>query len=342
MRDVTAVVLTMGEAYTERALASVARQSAAVAETIVVEGVSPFHRALNAGAARVRSEYFLQVDADMILDPTCSADLRTVAAEATGIVVGQVRDSLRGRVPAIKLFRTRCFEHGGLADTVNQDTDFAARLEREGWRRVYALKRRGDPAGWHTFAAHEPEYTPLYTFCKFVTEGVRSRVRWREARFLNLFRQLRASTHPVVPFAIAGIVHGLFVRGEGDRLVPAAPTPEFEFLARFLAAAGDGGEIAPHSGHPDPRATYRQWHEVGARYRAHGAAVAFLAALHRLRQGEDLGSSVALVGLCRGLLRGDAELCEDLDDLEALLGFTGSMPHPGRASTGSEDSCRRR
>ena len=60
--DITAVVLSTGEAYTDRAIASVQRQTLPVADTVVVRGVSPFHRALNRGAAQVRTPFFAQVD----------------------------------------------------------------------------------------------------------------------------------------------------------------------------------------------------------------------------------------------------------------------------------------
>ena len=62
MSDVTALVLSIGEDYTNRAMASVQRQTLRAAETIVVRGISPFYRALNDGAVRVRTPFFIQVD----------------------------------------------------------------------------------------------------------------------------------------------------------------------------------------------------------------------------------------------------------------------------------------
>ena len=55
--DVTAVVLSVGEPYTERALASVQRQVPAAADVVIVRGTVPFHRALNAGAGRVEVQW---------------------------------------------------------------------------------------------------------------------------------------------------------------------------------------------------------------------------------------------------------------------------------------------
>src|SRR5688500_11923456 len=104
MSDVTALVLSIGEDTTERAIASVQRQTLAVAETIIVRGISPFHRAFNHGARRIRTPFFMQVDADMILDETCVADLRRAMVDGVGMVVGHLCDPMLGRIVGIKLF----------------------------------------------------------------------------------------------------------------------------------------------------------------------------------------------------------------------------------------------
>lgn len=62
-RDVTAVMLSIGEPFVSRTPASLARPTPPV-DVVRVEGISPFHRALNAGVARVRSALLVHVDAD--------------------------------------------------------------------------------------------------------------------------------------------------------------------------------------------------------------------------------------------------------------------------------------
>src|SRR5262245_15536075 len=119
--DVTALVLSLGEDYTERAIASVRRQSLPPAEIIVVRGISPFHRAFNSAVPRVRTEFFIQVDADMILDSTCIADLRRCISDKVGIVLGHLRDPLLGRVVGIKLFRKQCFDRVKLRDSLSSE-----------------------------------------------------------------------------------------------------------------------------------------------------------------------------------------------------------------------------
>ena len=63
--DVTAVVLTVGEPTTAEAIESLRRQTVPPRDIVVVRDVKPFHQALNADAAQVKTPFFLQVDADM-------------------------------------------------------------------------------------------------------------------------------------------------------------------------------------------------------------------------------------------------------------------------------------
>jgi len=107
--DVTAVVLTMGETTTRHAIDSLRRQIMRPREVIVVRGKAPFHKALNTGAAQVKTPFFVQVDADMILDPHCIAGLRGNMSRRTGIVVARLRDALMEQVVGVKLFRSKCF-----------------------------------------------------------------------------------------------------------------------------------------------------------------------------------------------------------------------------------------
>src|SRR2546421_10917476 len=65
--DITAVVLTVGEGTTDRAIASVRRQTLPPRQILVIEEVTPFHRALNLASSRVVTPLFVQVDADMVL-----------------------------------------------------------------------------------------------------------------------------------------------------------------------------------------------------------------------------------------------------------------------------------
>lgn len=305
MGDVTALVLSVGEEYTDRAVASVRRQTLPVAETIIVRGISPFHRALNTGAARVRTPFFIQVDADMILDDTCIEDLRDSMVDGVGIVYGRLRDPLLGRIVGIKLFRTRCFEQVQLRDSLSPETDFAEDMQRAGWTRIDALKYiGGPPAGWHVFGEHRPDYNPHYTFCKYMVEGAKARYRKAGGGLRNIFRQLHTSGHSAATIAAIAAAHGIFVKEERDLQGPYTRNEEVAFLEQFLKAQEADEDVSTVLGdlvHRDWREGFTRSYELGIRLRRHQTPSVFKTCMKQLGQEGSIASWVALVGMCHGL-----------------------------------------
>jgi len=305
MSDVTALVLSVGEDYTERAIASVQRQTLPVAEVIVVQGISPFYRALNSGAARVRTEFFIQVDADMILDDTCVEDLRRSMAERVGLVVGHLQDPLQGRILGIKLFRTQCFERVQLRESLSPETDFVEDIQQEGWTRIYALKKiGGSSSDWHVFGEHRPDYNRYYTFCKYMREGAKGRYRKTGGGLRGKFQRLHASSHRSALFAIVAAAHGIFVKENRDLYGPFEHSEGFEFLEQFLndAKASPALPAIPDGWmQRDFRKGFKQAYAGGIQLRWQQAPSTFMAYVKRLGQEESIAAWVTLVGLCHGL-----------------------------------------
>jgi len=297
--------LSIGEDYTERAIASVQRQTLPAAEIIVVRGISPFYRALNSGAARVRTAFFIQVDADMILDDTCVEDFRSCVSDGVGIVVGHLRDPLLGRIVGIKLFRTQCFDRVQLYDSTSPETNFVRDILREGWTTVYALKYKEDsPAGLHVFGEHRPDYNPFYTFCKYVREGAKAWYRKAGGGLRGVFRQLQTSGHDAAMIATIAAAHGIFVREDRDLYGPFEQSEGFEFLERFLRSPQKGEDPPVVQGdlvQRDFRKGFKRSYELGIHLRQHYAPSAFMTCMRQLHQEGGIASWVALVGLCHGL-----------------------------------------
>lgn len=299
MSDVTALVLSIGEPYTERALASVSGQTIALAETILVRNEVPFHAAFNAGAARVRTPLFIQVDADMILDAACVESLRAAVAPTVGVVVGFLRDPLLGRIVGVKLFRTECVRATPFPGSVSPDTDAVAALRARGWGAARALCRESQ----HTFGRHEPDYTRSYTYAKFLVTGARHHYRRNGNATRSLFRQLCRSAHPMAPLALAALAHGLFLDAPGD-LLDARRRWRLPAIVEHFEAAPAG--IA----RPDPRQPImpapleevfvRGYHSGRARA---GGSVELVRAEHaRLGAEWSLASWVSAVGFLHALL----------------------------------------
>jgi hypothetical protein len=268
--DVSAVVLTVGEPGTARALESLARQTLSPARVIVVEGVSPFFRAMNQGASQVETPFFVQVDADMILDPGCLATLRAAVQPDTGVAVGELRDELVGQRVGIKLFRTECFRHTSFPDRISPDTDFIAAIRSKGWTLVRIERRSGESRA-PTIGEHRPDYTPGYTLRKYLLEGRRLRYRANPGGMRWLFGVLEASPHRMALLAQLGLAHGFFLRDTSDRLTPEYDAEERQAndLIGWLDSESGTQEASPSA----PRRNERL-RDVFQRFREAGGTVA--------------------------------------------------------------------
>lgn len=317
-RDVTAVVLSIGEPFVARALDSLARQTQPPADVVRVDGVSPFHRALNTGIARVRTAFFAHVDADMVLDPTALADLRACVAPSIGVVVGGLRDALRGSIVGLKLYRTEGAAAQPCPDSITPAVDFVAAIRARGWLTAHALSYRPGPrALWHTFGEHAPEYTPLYTFTKFRILGARYR-RWRNGPSLRrMFRLLHASGHPAAPLAQAAAAIGVYWDESRDALRPCEPSDELARLHRLLAGSMPAPP-SPLSVATDPRQAFLDDYRAGCQLARAGAAADFRARFAALAGAATFPAWTALVGLCRGALAAAVDPAAAAADFQSL------------------------
>jgi hypothetical protein len=242
MSDVTAVVLTLGEPTTERALASVHAQTMQPADVVVVEGVRPLSAALNEGGSRVRTPYFVQVDADMILDPTCIATLRDAIAPGVAVAAAQLRDPIVGYITGVKILRTRCCTELGWRDSVIQEVDLYLRLTAQGWTRTCVLVPDSSPERRHTLGEHRPDYTLDYTYATYRELGARFRRRRDLGMLTRRLGLLRRSAHPMAAVARLAFGHGACTLQE--RQLPKSP-PASGQQAVLGAVRGAAAETAP-------------------------------------------------------------------------------------------------
>ncbi|MCZ6799281.1 MAG: glycosyltransferase [Nitrospirae bacterium] len=317
MSDVTALLLTVGEETTPRALKSLTRQTLPPREIVVIRNVRPFYKALNTGAAKVRTPFFLQVDADMVLDSTCIKDLRNCVSDDVGVVVGQVRDPMVGRGSGIKLFRTKCFEDIPFRNTISPDTDFSAELLKYGWKTVFALKYADtSPAWWHTFCEHQPSYTLEYTFAKFLIQGGRHRYRNSVFGLRWHFRQLQTVNHPGSDVARIALGHGLFLTDE--EVLPVSPTLAHDLdLLKDFTIGHDLDRLKDFMGKQDrslsakgdsfdewtltPRRLFQKAYKHAIALRKNGGYSKFIDDLNLLGNSKHPFAWVGILGLCRGV-----------------------------------------
>jgi hypothetical protein len=301
--DVSAVVLTLGEPTTQDAIRAVEAQTLPPHEIVLVENVAPFHRALNQGASRVRTPFFVQIDADMIADPICFEVLRSIVTPSAGIVSGFLRDALLGRICCIKLFRTECFERCPMPDTVAQDSDFRDGIYKLGWELLRALRFDREREEWHTLGEHRRHYAPHYTFHKFVIEGRRAWYRRDAAALRDRLRRLHQRSQEVAVIAQIGLAHGIFLQEDTDLLRPFTEDAEWRLLERFLQGGSD--RASPCAGGlrlaGEDRETFRSAYRLGIELRQARDASVFRGEMHALGESNSALAWIAQVGLCHGL-----------------------------------------
>ena len=309
MSDVTAIVLTIGEETTDRAIESLRRQSLLPREIIVIENVSPFHIALNQGVSKVKTDFFIQVDADMILDENCLEDLRECMTEGVGITMGQLRDPLMGIEAGIKMFRTKCLEEVQFKNSISPDTDFYNDIRNNGWQVMYALnlKYRGASNDlWLTFGEHKPEYTPVFTYQRYRLLGRRYRYRRDLITLKRRFRNLQKSNYGVSVIAQIAMAHGTFSDDEIDLLMPSLYTcnEDFTFLEKFLESEKqykiNKAEIISLFS-PKPEEIFRNFYKLGINLRTHNSSSALKYSMEILDIDRHHFGWIAKVGLCHGI-----------------------------------------
>ena len=238
MNDVSAILLSSGEPFVARARQALEAQSCPL-EVVGVENVTPFHRAFAAGVARVTTPFFVQVDADMVLDPTCVESLRKAMEPGVGVVCGNLRDPLSSQVEGVKLFRTEVARRIEQTDSVSSETDFVASMEREGWRLKYIGRVGTEGNAPHmTYGDHLPDYSADYTFQKYLLEGRKYRYRGARAGLFSKLQALGRSRHAMMPLARIALAHGFFLDAEGEQALNMA--------IRHIRARGGIAVIVAH------------------------------------------------------------------------------------------------
>jgi glycosyltransferase involved in cell wall biosynthesis len=323
--DVSAVVLTMGEPTTRKAIDSLRRQTMLPREVIVVRGKAPFHKALNTGAAQVKTPFFVQVDADMILDPHCIAALRGNMSRRIGIVVARLRDALIEQVVGVKLFRSKCFESEVFQNSISPDTDFVNAIARRGWETVYIGSLGADQ--WATFGEHRPTYTFSYTYHKSLREGRRYRHRRSISGLQRHLGRLELSRNPSALVAQIGLAHGIFLNADWDLHDVRHYDESFARLDAFLRRpqTNNGCTAAAlppveASAAESFRCIYRLGHDLGDA----GNSQEFLQLLRHLDHTGSIGRAWILkIALCHGLLSAATEDANIEADFRVLQDFLG-------------------
>jgi len=210
-----------------------------------------------------------------------------------------------GNVEGVKLFRRACFDREAVPNSLAPDSDFLARIERQGWLTLRVLKQPRARGQSHTFGEHLPDLTRDSLYATYFLLGTRYRylrdiqgLTWRLGR-------LRRSRHSLAPIALIGMGHGVFFRRDDDVPKSLAPKEGLEFLERFLGTGGEypdaDREAASCLALPAADMLERSY-ELGVALRRASAYPALKRCIRILDEGRDRTSWIAEVGLYHGLL----------------------------------------
>lgn len=325
MNNLTAVLLTMGEKTTQSAIESLNKQTVIPSELIIVENISPFHKALNHGVSKVNTEFFLQLDADMILDEDCILNLMNNMDDEVGIVMGQLRDPLMGAETGIKIFRTECFDDSNFKDSISPDTDLYNDILKKGWksRRALYLSRKEDYGKyWFTFGDHLPEYTPVYVYRRYYLLGQRYRYRRDMPTFLWRLEQLESVNHNHSIIAIVSMCHGIFSSEETDQLSRNLYTEneDYRLLRNFLSIPINNQNNILNITKPSELSheeIFSQYYSAGIELKKNNNLKCFLRYLQLLDTSLNSDNWIAKIAMCHGLFSEK----DEVQSVEEKFGF---------------------
>lgn len=307
--DITAVILSMGEATLPKCVDSVKKQTLAPDEIIYVKNVSPFYKAWNTGMQKVKTRYFVQVDADMLLDENCFEKLHACMTPTTGLAIGHLRDPLLGRIRGIKMFRHDCCQMVPFPNTISPDTDFYNAMGDHGWNMVLALNFfSNNPLYWHTLGDHRPHYHLEYIIAKFLRLGCRYRYRVSPGGLKHMFRLLENSYHPMSPIAQFALANGLFMKGDRDLLTPDFSVGLQQHVLAPLLQTSNSFTSTPKLPEirlkNDPRETFLKYYQMGIDFRKSQDSIQPILYLQSLSNYKHRHKWVAKAGLGAGYTTG--------------------------------------
>lgn len=230
--SVSALILTIGESSFKEARQSLLDQSLPLEEIVVVENVSPFSEAFNQGAGRIKTPFFIQCDADMLLDANCVEILLSQMREKTAIVAGYLRDPLQGPTMGVKLYRTDLCQIFPHKNSLSCETEFKDALRKEGWQTAnYAEDKK------LCLGSHRSDLSDLgYLFERFKLLGAKVFLRKSAWDFTNRFLHLaKFEDKRIASLLTLALIRGLFLDLKNDELGVLKDSIEYEKFRTVLS-----------------------------------------------------------------------------------------------------------
>lgn len=227
---VSALLLTIGEKTFEAAYDALKKQTIPFHQIVVIKNVSPFSSAFNEGVSKITTPFFIECDADMILDRNCAEVLMSKITPTTGMVIGHLRDPLQGSVMGVKLYRTDCCRRFSHENHFNCEYIFYAELLENNWTAEIIDKKSA------TLGVHRADITdPVYHFERFKYLGVKIFARKAWWDFTNRLIELAQSQEKnIAVMSVMAMVCGFYLYQTSDHLKAYAISKEYHLWQKRL------------------------------------------------------------------------------------------------------------
>ncbi len=235
---ITAAILTVDPSRTLSAcVESVRSQTLPPATIEIIRNVSPFSRASQQALNSIGTEFYVQVDDDMILHSTCFERLFFLMATERRCAqsVARLRDPIFGTITGVKMYRTEPVRSVGFFPFDGEkgcERHMTEQLEAQGYVTARTMSIEG---------IHHPLYTPKEMYWKFHFFGEQLRYYKDDgSRMMDLLDLLthRWAAHPddLTLYGLAGLFSGIQAEHPEQELDYSKRTesPSFDRLKEVL------------------------------------------------------------------------------------------------------------
>jgi hypothetical protein len=217
---ITAAVLTVDPSkHLSKCIGSLHAQNLPPSRIEIIRNVSPFSKASQEALDRITTEFYVQVDDDMILKPSCFARLYFLIT-TEGLCaqsVAQLEDPLFGTITGVKMYRTEPVLSIGF-HPFEAEKGCERFMTRELLSRGFITARTRSIEG-----VHHPEYSPFDAYWKFHFLGEQLQyyddARHKVADLVDILaKRWAAQGDDLILYGLAGLFSGLQSEFPGEEL----------------------------------------------------------------------------------------------------------------------------
>ncbi|HPV82888.1 MAG TPA: glycosyltransferase [Nitrospira sp.] len=209
--DTTIFILTVGDPAYPACKESVEAQQGGPFHVEIIRNVAPFSAAAQRMIADCRTEFFIQVDEDMILNPDAASRMTALMRRApadVGMICFHLYDEDRAcRIQGIKVYRTAAMKPFAFQNVKASEMDLLDQMAQRGVRWVLHPEVMG---------RHGTLYTPETIYRRYKTMYEKDIRQWNTltSDIRRKADQFRATGDLLALFALLGAAHGII---EGPR-----------------------------------------------------------------------------------------------------------------------------